>query len=131
MSNVGPVCHIPPSSQPADPQPHSIPGLPGPVNPGSPSFNNDVANALNAILQMLKRMSGQQAQFQQQLNGFKTKDPQKSQWVQQDMVTETVKVYQNNDPTSSNWVEVERTNALTMKDKNTGQTWVWKRKNGG
>ena len=51
----------------------------------------------------------------------------KAQWVQQSQTTEKVKVYQNNDPTSDNWVEIERTTGLVMRDKNTGQTWVWRR----
>lgn len=135
MSNVGPVCHIPPKNTTGDPQPHAIPGIPGAINPNSPSFNNDVANMLNALRQLLLRLSGQlndlnkrQDTFQGVLNGFKTKPDSNAQWQQSDQQTEKVKVYQNNDPTSDNWVEIERTTSLTMKDKHTGQLWKWQRK---
>jgi hypothetical protein len=134
MSN-GPVCHIPPANTPANPQPHDIPGIPAAINPKSPAFNNDVANALNAFRQILMAITGQ-------LDALRNRQPTNnnnsvtnnivpkqaaSQWTQQSVVTETVRVYQNNDKTSDNWVDVERINKLVMVDNKTGQKWTWNR----
>lgn len=134
MSNVGPVCHIPPANTPANPTPHDIPGMPGSINPGSPTFNQDVANMMNAFRQMLLNLLGQLDALKQRrddnngvTNNFKTNQDKTNNWEQVDEVKEKVKVYQNNDPTSSNWVEVERTNKLVMRDKSTGRTWIYNR----
>lgn len=131
MSNVGPVCHIPPDGTPANPQPHNIPGMPQAINPRSPTFNNDVANMLNAFRQMLMQLLGQLHALDQKtngiINGFQTKKDNNGDWKQLEQVTEKVKIYQNNDETSPNWVEVERTNKLVMQDKATGKKWQWNR----
>lgn len=132
MSN-GPVCHIPPANTPANPQAHNVPGMPPPINPGSKSFNNDVANMLNAFRQMLMTLLGQLNSLNNNTNnggvsnGFTTKQGDKgNNYTQVSQATEKVRVYQNNDPTTGNYVEVERTNRLVMKDKQ-GNTWVWER----
>lgn len=135
MSNVGPVCHIPPKNTPANPQPTNMPGLPPPVsppqsnNPGQNSFNNEVASAINSILQMLRSLS---SQTQQLINNNGTTNnatsaPSGGSWSEAARQTTKVRVYQNNDKTSQNFVDVEQINQLSMKNSKTKDTWTWTR----
>lgn len=133
MSNVGPVCHIPPKNTPANPQPSNMPGLPPAVSPpaggvannAQSSFNNEVAAAINAILQMLRTLSSQQ---QALVTNNATSNQQSSgSWSEGSRQMTTVRVYQNNDKTSQNFVDVEQINKLTMKNSKTKDTWTWTR----
>lgn len=128
-----PVCHIPPVNQPANPTSHQIPGLPGPVTPPTSGSNaallaamNNYAQLLNALLTMVRKMSGQNVTINNTTvqGGSGTKA---SQWNETGRTTDKVKIYQNNDPKTGNFVEVDQINSLTMTDKNTGQTWRWSR----
>lgn len=130
MSNVGPVCHIPPTNQVGNPQPKNLPGIPGPISPpGSTgnaqqdAFNQALAALLNYILQLLRELANQNPG---QTNNAVPK-PSKSTWNEVSRVTSKVRVFQNNDPTSQNWVDVEQINQLTMGNKKTGDQWTWKR----
>lgn len=121
MSNRAPICHIPPAN-PVVPQPGvvTLPAIPVATNLTSALM------AINGIRQTLQIITQQI----QRDNGFNRKpDPngKKSQWVEKNRTTSTVKIYQNNDPSTGNFVEVEQIDTLTMADKNTGQTWDWKR----
>lgn len=132
MSNVGPVCHIPPVNQPANPQPQNMPGIPGPVSPPTNSnaasqaaFNAAIASLLNAMRMLLLQLANQQGITGQTNNA--TSKNQKGRWSESNRVTEKVRVFQNNDQTSPNWVDVEQINSLTMKDSVTGSQWTWNR----
>lgn len=127
MSNVGPVCHIPPASTPANPQPQNMPGIPGPVSPTArqDDFNAAVAALLNAMRLLLMQLTNQQGN-KGQTNNAKTKN-EKGRWRESNRVVEKVRVFQNNDPKSENWVDVEQINSLTMTDGVTGTQWTWKR----
>jgi hypothetical protein len=128
MSNVGPVCHIPPTNTPGNPQPQNLPGIPGPVSGQGASqqaINNEFAALLNALRALLLQLANQQG-TKGQINNATSKN-QKGRWSESGRVVETVRVFQNNDPTSSNWVDVEQINQLKMKDSVTGSEWTWKR----
>jgi hypothetical protein len=130
MSNVGPVCHIPPANTPGNPQPQNLPGIPGPVTPpngpnGQQDFNNAIAALLNALRLLLLQLANQQGTKGQTNNA--TSKNQQGRWSQQERVTEKVRVFQNNDPSSQNWVDVEQINKLVMKDSVTGSQWTWNR----
>lgn len=140
MSNVGPVCHIPPTNTPANPQPHDMPGLPGPVSPPSPNGGQDLSGlyaAMRAYADMLNRMRQMLLALSNQVgpnnnNGFANnfttkKGDQSASWVEIAREEEEVKIYQNNDPNTGNYVTVKQINALTMGNKGTGQTWKWRR----
>lgn len=126
MSNVGPVCHIPPVSTPGNPQPTNLPGIPGPASPNDPVSMANLLNAMRlALLSMLNQLN---SSTNNNSNGLNRKpEPTKAQWNETNRVTSNVKIYQNNDPNTGNFVEVEQINQLTMTDKSTGNTWVWKR----
>ena len=134
MSNpVGPVCHIPPTNQRANPQPKNIPGLPGPVQvtPGNiPGTLDQFAAMLNAMRMMLLQLAGQTPQKPTDNGGTTNnvvpkKSDEKSRWAEESRTTEQVKVYNPDD--KSQYITVERINKLTMKDAVTGQTWTWDR----
>lgn len=120
---VGPVCHIPAATQPANPIASGVAGI------GAPPRDLPTALASIAQLQNVVRQLTQQL-VQNNTTTFSIRSDggdKKTQWIQKDIVTEKIKVYQNNDSSSPNWVEIERTNGLTMVDKATGGTWVYKR----
>ncbi len=128
MSDQG-VCHIPPKNEVGNPQPHDLPGLPGPVTPpmnASPAAMmaamNDYARLLNMLLRLLQHMTQQTPVT----NNAVSKQPS-PQWTEQGRTTQKVRVFQGNDRTSPNYVDVEQINSLTMHDKNTKQTWKWTR----
>jgi len=128
MSNVGPVCHIPPANTPGNPQPHNLPGIPGPVSGQGPSqaaINAEFAALLNALRQLLLQLANQQG-TQGQINNATSKN-QKGRWTESGRVVQTVRVFQNNDQSSPNWVDVEQINSLTMHDNVTGSQWKWQR----
>jgi hypothetical protein len=125
-NNVGPVCHIPPPNTPGNPQPRNMPGIPGPVGTGSSQA--DINALLNALRQALLTLLGMLNNNNNATGTITSPKPSKpAQWNETNRVTSTVKIFQNNDPTSPNFVEVEQINSLTMTDKSTGNTWVWKR----
>lgn len=130
MSNQGPVCHVPPANQSANPQVHDLPGLGGPPQPTIASL----VRAVTDLQRVVKSLSGQVQPIRPSdntgSNGFKTKEDKKkddSRWSEEGRVTEKKKIYQNNDKTSDNWIEVEQINQLKMRDKVTGEHWAWDR----
>jgi hypothetical protein len=131
MSNVGPVCHIPPASTPGNPQPKNIPGIPGPVAPGDANGTANLVNAMRLALLSLLNQLGSIGNNTTIINNGGASSPKqsKSQWTEQSRVTDKVKIYQNNDKNSSNFVEVEQVNQLIMRDNN-GNTWTWSRGSG-
>lgn len=127
MSNVGPVCHIPPKTTPGNPQPQALPGLPGPASPSDPV---SMANLLNAVrLAMLPFLNNNQKPNNTAINDFITKPSpdSRSSWVEVERVHQKVRVYQNNDKTSPNYVDINQINKLVMQHKKTGERWVWQR----
>lgn len=135
MSNVGPVCHIPPANTPADPQPQNMPGVPAPVSPRptgnqvQDNFNRDMANALNAIIKILQalRNTGGGNQI---TNNVTTKQSASS-FRETGRQVEKVRVYQNNDKTSSNYVDIEQIQALSFNNPTTKETLKWTRGSSG
>jgi len=121
MTQVGPVCHIPPSSFSASPGPQSIPGVPSPAQPSIPSLVNTV-NQLRQIILVLTGQRGAQGAHGAQGAAGKNAGPQ--DFVQQNIRTTTQKIYQNNDPSTGNFVEVQVVQSLVMANK-TGGTWTY------
>lgn len=116
-----PVCHVPPENA-------GIP-QPGVKNLASIPIATDLASALAAINAMRQNIQTLTNQIDWS-NGFRTipnKKDNKTQWIEQARVVDTVRVYQNNDPSTGNYVDVQQINKLVMVDKNTGQTWAWDR----
>jgi len=133
MSN-SPVCHIPPASTPADPQPKDLPGLPGPVtvNPNNLLGTlEQMAALLNAMRQLLQLLANQQGNKGITNNANSKQDKnQTGRWNEVSRVEDVVRVYQNNDPSSQNWVDVRQINQLTMGDSVSKARWVWNRNHG-
>lgn len=121
-NNVGPVCHIPPASTTANPQPSAIPGVGPPAQPNLQSLTNTVNN----LRQLLLALLGQQgSQGPAGANGSNA--PSAGSFTQKDIATEKVKIYQNNDPSTGNFVEVERINKLVLGTKTGNNTWTYNR----
>lgn len=118
MSNVGPVCHIPPANTPADPQAKNIPGIPEPAQANVQSLQHTV----NQLRQIIIFMSGQQGPA-----GSNGAAPKPARWTEDKpaRTTQKTRVFQNNDPTSQNWVDVETITGVSMKDGVTGESWKW------
>ena len=55
----------------------------------------------------------------------KNVSPGQEDWKEVTRKTKVVRVFNESDPTQ--FVDVEQINALTMKNKKTGETWVWSR----
>lgn len=121
-STVGPVCHIPPTNTPGDPQPTNIPGIPAPAQANLQSLQATI----NGLRQLIIYMAGQQGTAGQNGKDAKSKP---ARWTEKpgSRVTSTVRVFQNNDSSSQNWVDIEQINQVTMADGVTGESWVWKR----
>lgn len=123
---AAPVCHIPPPTTEAE-NPTQGPGTTNriaAIPPAQPTIASLMmtVNKLREVVNTITKDPGIQ-------NNFRTDNNNKRvQWVELSRQVEKVKIYQNNDTTSDNWVEVEQINRLVMQDKNTGQTWEWKRK---
>lgn len=120
-----PVCHIPGTDRDID-QPVTTQQ----AIPIATTDLNNLVNVVNMLRAQVLRLSGQSGNDTAG-TGRAPKIPQEQkrvQWKEQARTVEKVKVYQNNDKSSSNWVEVEQINRLVMVDKNTGQTWEWRRK---
>lgn len=122
MSNVGPVCHIPPTNTTGNPQAKSLPALPAPPTPGknASAFDNEVAAFLNALYQLLNSLLGQGG-------GQGGTHAVGSSFVEVNRQVTTQRIFQNNDPNSPNWVDVKVINGLTLQDRRTGETWKWSR----
>lgn len=119
-----PVCHVPPENVNV-PQP-GVRNLPA-VPIAQPNLES-LVNAVNALRQVVNILSGQQSV--DGANGFSnsfstTKPKTDGTWIEEKRVTQTVKVYNPDDRTQ--YIEVERINGLVMRNKDTKQTWVWKR----
>lgn len=120
MSNVGPVCHIPPVSQEATPQPKNIPGL-----MGAPTDLQSALSAIRNLQEIIKYITGGTTIINN-IGGSSSIKTQPGSFTQQSVETQKVKIYQNNDPTSDNWIEIEQINGLTMVNK-IGETWKYNR----
>lgn len=117
---VAPVCHIPPPNT-ATPQPTGtrLPSIP-------PATDlNSALRAISALRQAVQQLSNQITQNNGVLNGFRQDRNQGATWVEERRVTETVRV--TNPQDENQYVDVERINSLTMKSRDSGQTWQWKR----
>ncbi len=125
MSDQGPVCHIPPPNQPANPQSRDIPGL------GAPPGNdlNSIRKSIKDLQDVVRLLAGQIQKLDPTgSNGFKTKEDKKKddgRWSEAARVVETVRVYNPND--REQYVDVEQINQLKMRDKVTGEQWTWDR----
>ena len=96
-----------------------IPAMP----PAQPNLQS-LTHTVNAVRQAAQILAGQQStQGRPNAPGNTGKET----WSEASRVTEVVRIYQANDKTSPNWIDVERINTLIMVNKDTGQTWVWKR----
>jgi|SRR5579859_1911985 len=120
MSNVGPVCHIPPQTTAEQPNPQALPAIPV-AAPNVASLTATV-NALRQAVIILAGLNGRPGPA-----GKSGKDAPAGSWTQSDIQTENVKIYQNNDPNTGNFVEVQRINSLTFNNKTTKQTIVFNR----
>ena len=125
MTTVGPVCHIPPKNNINQPGPQNLPAIP-PAQPNIQSLMNTV-NALRQVVNQLTGRQGSQGPAGQAGAQGKPGTSAKGTWSEQNRQEETVKIYQNNDPSTGNYVEVKQINKLVMENKDTGQTWTWKR----
>lgn len=126
---VGPVCHIPPTNTPGNPQPNNIPAIP-PVpsgTPGTPAFNNQLLAFLQALRQMMLLLQQSSQNGGISNNVTSNGNSKKATW-QEDRsarVTEKVKVEDPNNPET--FVEFDRINSYTMVDKAGGGKFVWNR----
>lgn len=125
MSDQGPVCHVPPANLPGNPQSHNLPGL-GSVQPNIPSLVRAVQDLQRAV----RVLAGQVNPIVPGAtsNGFKSKQDKptdQGRWIEQDRVTETVRVFNPQD--HDQYVDVQQINKLTMRDPITKETWVWDR----
>lgn len=120
MSN-GPVCHIPPTSMPANPGPQTIPGVPAPAAPNLQSLMQTV-NQLRQIILVLLGQNGAQGPPGVQGPAGKPLGPQ--DFTQTKLTSTKTKIFQNNDPSTGNFVEVSTVQSLTMANK-AGATWVY------
>lgn len=117
---AAPVCHIPPVP-PATTQPTGtrLPSIPAAT---------DLSSALRAIAAMrqaIQQLSNQITKDNGVINGFRQDRNQGATWTEDSRVTETVRV--TNPQDENQYVDVERINSLSMKNRDTGQTWKWKR----
>lgn len=121
MADIGPVCHVPPSTTAATlPLPQSLPGVP-PAQPNIASLTATV-NALRQLVMILAGLNGANGS-----SGKSGKDAPAGSWKQKSIETSKVKVYQNNDPSTGVFVEVERIDSLVMNNSATKQTWTFNR----
>lgn len=123
-----PICHVPGSKPTIQTPTSTMPSV-----PIATTDINSLVSTVNMLRQMVLRLSGQDQSGLDNPNQPRPapKIPQEQKRVQYSetqRTTEKVKIYQNNDKTSENWIEVEMINTLQMTDKNTGQTWEWRRK---
>jgi hypothetical protein len=118
------VCHIPPETTSDQPGPTNLPGIP-PPNASIPGLLATV----NAMRQTILIITGQQGVGGPRGQaGPRGKDANaKGQWTENkaNRVTAKVKVYSKTDPTQ--FVEVEQVNQIEMVNKDTKQTWKWRR----
>jgi hypothetical protein len=116
---VAPVCHDSRDQVITQPAPKKLPAIP---------VATDLASALAAIAALTTIVrSLTQPPVQNNYGGVGGGgEPSKPQrWTQDKRVTETVKITNPDDP--SQFVEIQRIKSLTMKDGQTGETWVWNR----
>lgn len=119
-----PVCHVPPDSSAAQPGPQNLPGIPPPT--ASIASLLATVTALRHTMLIITGRQGVQGPRGQ--SGPRGQDvTAKGQWQEDKAarIVETVKIFSKSDPT--NFVEVEQVNGITMKNKDTGQTWNWRR----
>ncbi len=109
-----PVCNIPVNIPINQPDPRLLPAIP---------LAHDLSSAIaaiNAMRQWLMWMMNQRP--------HNNKTPQASlnegNFVESNRTTQVVRIYNPND--SSQWVDVEEITGLTMTDKKSGQSWVFK-----
>lgn len=123
MATVGPVCHIPPKNNTAQPAPADLPGIP----PAAQASLASLQHTVNQLRQIIIVLTGQQgARGPAGLNGANAQPPQASQtsFTQKNVSYTTTKIFQNNDPTTGNFVEVQTVANLVMSNKQ-GATWTY------
>lgn len=110
------------------------PQLDNPPLPPLPIANSgNLVNTVNAIRQVVQQL-GSPATLPKGNNhsgtntgqsGNKQSKQKTSRWSEQSRTTSKVRVYNPDD--HEQYVDVEQINQLTMVDKITGATWVWRR----
>ena len=124
MTDVGPVCHIPPKTTTFAKVPVPIPAVPPPAQATLQSLQQTV-NTLRQIIMIITGQNGTNGPGQ----GIDTRPggggPGGS-FVQIRQTLATERVYQNNDKTSQNWVDVQYVTMLEMGNNATKSTWTYK-----
>lgn len=121
---VGPICHLPGDTPDPNTQPALLPPIPIATNLASALM------AINAMRTIIHQITGQTQSRPSGSTGFKFKNDdakknKQGRWQEANRVSETVKIKNPDD--ENQFVEVKRINELTMRDSQTGETWVWKR----
>lgn len=117
---AAPICHLPDGFATPQPDAPALPSIP---------LATDLPSALAAI-NGIRQWIAQQQPKKGFSEGVKTKPDPKPQskdgrWVEASRETKTEKIYNPNN--RSQYIEVERINKLTMRDRQTGEKWVWNR----
>jgi hypothetical protein len=120
MAAVGPVCHIPPKNNTAQPGPAELPGIPGPATTSLQSLQSTV-NQLRNIIIVLTGQHGAQGPPGQ---NAQTPPASAASFTQKTISYTTTKIFQNNDPSTGNFVEVQTVQNLVMQNKQ-GATWTY------
>lgn len=134
---AAPVCHIPSSSEVADPTARQFPSI-----PQATDLQSALA-AINAMRQILQQLMGMLTPNNLQVNNnyygmqqpggggritTNTRKPSQKRdrgFIEVHRVTSRVRVYNPND--HEQYVDVERINQLVLRDNITGALWVWNR----
>lgn len=120
MPAVGPVCHIPPKNNTAQPGPADLPGIPGPAQATVQSLQQTV----NQLRQIIIVMTGQRGSQGPPGQSAATPSASAASFTQKTIAYTTTKIYQNNDPSTGNFVEVQTVQNLVMANKS-GATWTY------
>ncbi len=107
-----PICFIPVDQDITQPNGPTMPAI-----PLATDYNSMMA-AVNAMRQAMMAITGQRAQNNRN-------QPKTGRWVEQSRSVSTVRVKNPKDP--EQYVDVERINALVLRDTVTGELWTWKR----
>lgn len=124
MAQEPTVCHIPGDVVTDQPGPQNLPGIPPP--------DATIAGLLATVDALRRNMliiTGQQG-VQGPRGQAGPRSPNtgaKGQWIEDKgkRVMTKVKIYSKTDPTQ--FVEIEQVNSITMTNKDTKQTWTWRR----
>lgn len=120
MAAVGPVCHIPPKNNTAQPGPAELPGIPGPAAATLQSLQHTV----NQLRQIIIVLTGQQGAQGPPGQNAQTPPASAASFTQSKIAYTTQKIFQNNDPSTGNFVEVQTVASLIMSNKQ-GATWTY------